>query len=118
MQCAVAAKMPNFGQPQAESSDMSEAFDRLAYDPARHQAEVLAWRRARLARLTAPDSWLSLVGKLPLITGDNSVGAADGCDVPLPRGKAPERVGCFTLQERVVTFTPAPGVALTLQRAA
>ena len=97
---------------------MSMSFDRFAYEPARHEAEVMAWRRARLARLTAKDSWLSLVGRFPLADGDHAAGAADGCDVRLPDGRAPAWVGTFTVRGRDVSFTSAPGVTPMLCRGA
>jgi uncharacterized protein (DUF1684 family) len=36
-------------------------------------AETLAFREARLARLTAPDGWLTLVARYPLERGDNQL---------------------------------------------
>jgi uncharacterized protein (DUF1684 family) len=88
----------------------------FAYDQQEHEAEVAEWRRARLARLTAPDSWLSLVGRSPLSEGLSSAGAAGGCDVVLPPDKSPPEAGMFDRQGTLVRFTPAPGVALSLQR--
>jgi hypothetical protein len=94
---------------------MSNVLDPFAYEAAQHEASVLAWRRARLARLTAEDSWLSLVGKFPLHDGDNRVGAADGCEVLLPADKAGRSLGRFTLQQSSVTFTLAPNVSIALR---
>lgn len=86
---------------------------------AEHQALVLAWRRARLARLTAEHSWLSLVERAWLREGDNSVGSAPTADVKLPADRAPARLGTFTLRAGAVSFTPAPVAehALHLRRA-
>src|SRR5690242_1258129 len=71
-----------------------------------HEMRVLAWRRARLARLTAPDGWLSLAGKFWLHEGDNLAGSAEHCEVLLPRDKAPAELGVFCLQHGAVTFRP------------
>src|SRR5687767_10105523 len=84
------------------------------YDRRAHEAAVAEWRRARLARLTAPDSWLSLVGRFPLRAGLNGAGSAEGCDVMLPGDKAPEAVGTFELDGALVRFTPAAGAELSL----
>jgi uncharacterized protein (DUF1684 family) len=95
---------------------MTHDRDPFSYDRREHEAEVGAWRRARLARLTAPDSWLSLVGRFPLAEGTSSVGAGATCDVLLPVEKAPALAGHFERAGAVVRFTPAAGVAMSLQR--
>jgi uncharacterized protein len=41
-----------------------------------YTAEVEKWRSQRLARLTAPDGWLTLIGLYWLKPGDNSIGSA------------------------------------------
>lgn len=97
---------------------MTDTPDPYAYDRSQHEALVLAWRRARLARLTAPDSWLSLIGRFPLEPGDNRAGAAAGCSIALPADTAPSLVGNFECHENVVTFTPSEGVALSLRGSA
>jgi uncharacterized protein (DUF1684 family) len=79
---------------------------------------VADWRAGRLARLTAPDSWLSLIGRFPLEQGKSSAGAADGCDVQLPGGKAPSALGTFERNGASVSFTPAAGVNVTLRASA
>jgi uncharacterized protein (DUF1684 family) len=94
---------------------VSASADPFAYDRAEHEATVQAWRRARLARLTAPDGWLSLVARVPLDEGTSRVGGADDCAVPLPTGSAAPDAGTFHREGRVVTFTPAAGVAVELR---
>jgi uncharacterized protein (DUF1684 family) len=94
---------------------MNAEHQPFAYDRAQHEAAVAAWRRARLARLTAPDGWLSLVGRFPLRQGKSSAGAADGCDVQLPPERAPGTVGSFELDGTRVCFTPAAGTKLSLR---
>jgi uncharacterized protein (DUF1684 family) len=62
-------------------------------DPTSHAEEVEAWRARRLARLTAPDGWLTLVGLEWLREGDNPIGSHPSNAVHLPKGKAPPRLG-------------------------
>jgi uncharacterized protein (DUF1684 family) len=85
------------------------------YHRAEHEAAVEAWRSARLGRLTAPEGWLSLVGRFPLEEGASRAGGSDACEIPLPGDKAPPAVGVFQRVGAEVTFTPAPGVAITLR---
>ena len=66
------------------------------------------WKADRVARLTAPDSWLSLIGLHWLQPGDNSVGTAEDCSIRLSAG--PAYLGTVHLAaDRRVTFIAAPG---------
>ena len=62
------------------------------------------YRAARLAALTAPDGWLSLVARIELSPGRHDVGAAQ--EVQLPSG--PDLLGTLDLTATGATFTP-PG---------
>ncbi len=77
-------------------------------------AATAKWHDARVKRLTAEDGWLTLVGLSWLKPGDNTVGAAPGSAVMLPKSAGPE-VGTFTLKGKSVTFQPKAGVAVTLK---
>lgn len=69
--------------------------------------EVEAWRADRLARLTAPDSWLSLIGLHFLSPGANTVGRAADNGIVLAQG--PARFGTVTLaDDGKVTVALAP----------
>ncbi|HEX8776499.1 MAG TPA: DUF1684 domain-containing protein, partial [Rhodanobacter sp.] len=57
--------------------------------------EIEAWRAARVARLTAPDGWLSLIGLDWLHQGANRVGSAADNDIVLKAG--PAHLGTVTL---------------------
>jgi uncharacterized protein len=92
-------------------------IQRNAIDPSGHAARIEAFRRARLARLTAEDGWLSLAGRHWLHEGVQRAGCDASCEVLLPEGKAPAFVGAFTLQAGVVSFLPAPEVDAKLRRA-
>lgn len=58
-------------------------------------AEYQTWRTERVARLTKPDGWLTLIGLHFLKEGANSVGSAPGNDVVLAKG--PARLGTVTV---------------------
>lgn len=81
------------------------------------EREVTAWRNARVARLTARDGWLSLVGKYGLTQGSQLVGSAPDASVLLATNKAPAQFGELHLSAGVVRFTPAAGAAARVQRA-
>jgi uncharacterized protein (DUF1684 family) len=75
--------------------------------------ENAAWRAKRIAELTAPDGWLSLVGLHFLKPGETTVGHAPGNDVVLGRG--PARLGVATLAaDGKVTLQVAAGVEATI----
>jgi uncharacterized protein (DUF1684 family) len=94
---------------------MTSGREPFAYDQAEHEHAVEAWRRGRLARLTAPDSWLSLIGRFPLEDGTSTVGSAEDASVALPSDRAPAAVGRFERDGATVRFTPAAGVVMTLR---
>jgi uncharacterized protein len=94
------------------SEDQRPVRDPFAYDRAAHEAAVAAWRRARLARLTAPDGWLSLLARVPLDDGITRVGSAEDCEVRLP-SEEPRDVGALRRDGAALTFTPAAGVNIT-----
>lgn len=58
--------------------------------------ETEAWRAGRVAQLTAPDNWLSLVGLHFLKPGVSTIGGAAGNDVVLGRG--PDRLGTIEVR--------------------
>jgi uncharacterized protein (DUF1684 family) len=60
-------------------------------------SEVERWHEARVARLSAPDGWLSLVGLDWLQPGTNRLGSAADNDVVLAR--APAHLGTITWAE-------------------
>jgi len=75
----------------------------LAEDVARHHAQ-------RLARLTAPTGWLTLIQKVWLDQGEHTVGAAAGAAIALPEGRAPDRVGVVVRRGDEIVFEAAPDV--------
>ena len=94
----------------------------LALIPARaaadapYAAEIESWRASRLARLTAPDSWLTLIGLHFLHEGENRIGSARDNDIILAKGPAHFGVATLAADGRV-TFTVADGVDATIDGA-
>ena len=85
-----------------------------AVDPA-YRAEVEAWRAARLARLTAPDGWLTLAGLVWLRPGANRFGSDPGDEIVLAGAGIPGVAGSFDLGAGgAVVLDPAPGAAVTV----
>ena len=78
----------------------------LELDPQEHERQVLAWRRARVARLTAADSWLSLIGKHWIEPGTHRVGSDPAAEIVLPADRSPPQLGTFTLRDGAVSFEP------------
>ena len=66
-----------------------------AETPSSSTHEIEQWRAARVARLTAPDGWLSLIGLEWLREGANRVGSAADNDIVLQAG--PAHLGTVTL---------------------
>lgn len=60
----------------------------VAADEAAYTKELETWRAQRVARLTTPDGWLSLIGLHFLKDGDNTVGSAKDNDTVLAKGPA------------------------------
>ena len=74
-----------------------------------HEGEILAWRDERVAKLTRPDGWLSLVGMHWLTPGSTYVGSAQDNGTRLAMG--PAQLGMFTLdKDGVATLRLHPGV--------
>ena len=59
-----------------------------AETPSSYTHEIEQWRAARVARLTGPDGWLSLIGLDWLHDGANRVGSASDNDIVLKAGPA------------------------------
>lgn len=72
-----------------------------------YSEEIAQWRRERVARLTTPDGWLSLVGLHWLQPGDNPVGSAADNTVRLAAG-APYLGTVRLAADGRATFLAAP----------
>jgi len=80
-----------------------------------HREEVERWRANRIARLTGPGGWLSIVGLEWLGGGPNTVGSDPTSDVVLPKG--PLRVGAIEVREGHAAFVAEPRSGVTLNGA-
>jgi uncharacterized protein (DUF1684 family) len=81
-------------------------------------AEVLAknnatWREERLASLSKPDSWFSLVGLDWLSEGENTIGSDPDSDVVLP-ASLPAKVGVIHLTDGKVLLETVDGVEVRI----
>ncbi|MBP6597552.1 MAG: DUF1684 domain-containing protein [Arenimonas sp.] len=93
---------------QSETKARAERAARLAYE-----GEILAWRDQRVARLTRPDGWLSLVGLHWITPGATYVGAAQDNGTRLAIG--PPQVGMVSLSdEGALTLRIAPDAEVTI----
>jgi len=71
-------------------------------------SQIEAWRADRVARLTAEDGWLNLIGRWELAPGAMNVGAANSNEIVLDIG--PDRLGTLTrAPDDTVIFEPARG---------
>lgn len=75
--------------------------------------QIEAWRAARVERLKAPGSWLSLVGLHWLAPGENTVGSA--ADNRIVFAKGPAHLGTVTLApDNTVTLKLLPDTGATI----
>jgi len=82
-------------------------------DPRAYGAEIEAWRERRLARLTAPDGWLSVIGLHFLDDGENRIGSGSPATVPVPAGRTTGDAGSIVVSRGVATWLgPAGAVEL------
>lgn len=75
--------------------------------------DVKQWQARRHAELSAPDSWLGLVGLFWLAPGSNRVGSGDDCLVRLPGG--PGHLGDLHCEGSWVFWQPVGSEARELQ---
>ena len=79
-----------------------------------HAREIEQWRAARVAKLTKPDGWITLIGLHFLQTGANTIGAAKDNDVVLPKG--PPRVGTVTVEANGrIVFEPVADAGVAVE---
>jgi uncharacterized protein len=82
-----------------------------------HERQIMAWRKARVARLTSEEGWLSLIGRFDLPEGEHRVGSDERFEVSLPADRSPAELGRLIRRGRSVQFAPAPGVPIGVRRA-
>eukprot|EP00668_Euglena_longa_P014784 GGOE01018809.1.p1 GENE.GGOE01018809.1~~GGOE01018809.1.p1 ORF type:complete len:288 (+),score=16.02 GGOE01018809.1:39-866(+) len=74
-------------------------------------AATQAWHEDRLAKLTADDGWLTLVGLHWLKEGPNMFGSMSESDIVFP-ANFPSQGGCLTRSGSIVSLTVASDVCL------
>lgn len=82
--------------------------------PSGIEAETRAWHAERIARLTAENGWLTLVGLHWLREGTQRFGSAPDSDLVFP-AVFPAHTGTFTRKGSSVSLTLEPGSSLTLE---
>ena len=73
------------------------------------------WRAERLARLTKPDGWASLIGLHVLEPGGHRLGSATDNGIRLAMG--PAHLGILTIKTNALTFVPEKGVEVNIDDA-
>ena len=97
--------------PLAQASNTTEVKTGAISQDA-YAEEIKAWHASRISRLTAPESWLSLIGLEWLKEGPNTVGSATDNAVHI--AKLPPHFGVFELKAGQVSATLQAGTVATL----
>jgi hypothetical protein len=82
-------------------------------DPEAHRVEIEQWRAKRVARLTAEDGWLTLVGLYWLKDGENTFGRAPNNALVLDHPQLSDVAGSFFLGDGKVRFAARPDAGVT-----
>ena len=90
-------------QSPAPTKAVNNTMDQVAF--VKQQQD---WRAERLARLTKPDGWASLIGLHVLEPGAHRLGSAVDNGIRLAMG--PAHLGVLTLKTGAMTFVPEKGV--------
>jgi uncharacterized protein (DUF1684 family) len=77
----------------------------------------LSWREERFNEVAGPNGWAALAGLHWLNSGASSIGTDPSCDIRLPEGTAPPRVGTVTRDGDSVVFEAEPRAGVTLKGA-
>lgn len=93
------------------------AAQALPAEDAAYAKELQAWREAREKKLRGDNGWLTLAGRYPLKSGDNTFGTGKGNDVVFPpalKGTGPDRLGVLQVDEagKRVKLRLAQGVTM------
>lgn len=93
----------------AASAVTGDGVDALSAEArATHAQSIAIWRAERVARLTQPDGWLSLVGLHWIEPGSHRLGRAPDSDIVL--GTGPAHLGTLISDGDAFTLTLADGV--------
>jgi uncharacterized protein len=79
-----------------------------------YNSQITQWRERRVRSLTSDQGWLTVAGLFWLKEGKNTMGAAPGNSIVLPKGSAADSVGVFEFHNGATTFEAAPGADVTV----
>ena len=86
----------------------------MSSDPSAFVADTEAWRRRRLAKLTAADGWLSVVGLHWLEEGENRIGSDPSSAIRLPAARNPPTLSSVEVsRNRAVLHSDSGSIPLT-----
>ena len=74
--------------------------------------DLAAWRKRADEGLRKDLGWLTIAGRWELKAGDNTLGAAPGNNVVLPKELAPPKLGKLRVKKDRVTLSLQPGVRM------
>src|SRR5512132_603606 len=77
--------------------------------------QLAAWRKRAEDNLRSDLGWLTIAGRWELKKGDNTIGAAAGSDVVLPKELSPGRLGKLHVDKEGVTLTLARGMRMWVE---
>lgn len=75
------------------------------------QQDLEEWKSSRVASLTKPHGWLSLIGMEWFHNGENTIGSAADNNIILPHG--PAHIGSFKLSKNSIVFSVKDGTIIT-----
>ena len=73
-------------------------------------SQIKLWHQKRIENLKKENGWLNLAGLFWLKNGENTFGTNPGNDIVFPKGKAPGKIGVFTLKDSTVTIKINTGI--------
>lgn len=105
--------LPGFGASQNPGQTPGPQQRATGHAQDDYTKSIMDWRAARVARLTVPDGWLTLIGRHPLAPGANTVGTAPDNSIRLAAG--PPYLATVTLgADRRVTLAPVPSAIMEI----
>lgn len=75
--------------------------------------QIKMWHQKRIENLKKENGWLNLAGLYWLKNGENTFGTNPINNIVFPKGKAPGKVGSFTLKDSTVTVKINKGIKVT-----
>ena len=105
---AVALALAGCRQDPPPTTTVDDAMAQVALEKRQFGKQQQAWRAERLAALTKPDGWASLIGLHVLEPGAHRLGSAVDNGIRLAMG--PAHLGILTIDKDASTLAPERGV--------